>query len=347
MEQILVPMSTPGNRSARGGLGSGRLDVSRSRSDIFAGLLYLISALGLALYYHFLIRQLFPIWSDDLYIFALLLGAALFAVASFRAFTTRKYSDLVAFAGALLAWRFFVLVEFSQYSYPAFFNAWILLNGTGPHEVAYAGLKVFAIVALTAATLHSLLRMTPEGWHFRNQTWPTFVVSFMLVATWYLAAVTPYRIPVFDIHQIPPIVIVLHVEKHGLRFHETSLNIYRGGDFLLTEDDRRLFAYGFTRNLTRGYLGDGGIEWSNKIKDSQAQLRGASFGLYESPKNWTADRWYVFVRPWGGRPLNIALSVTPGEIPALLELAKTVPKGMSWSDSRRDVCLGFCYDPTY
>jgi hypothetical protein len=51
--------------------------------------------------------------------------------------------------------------------------------------------------------------------------------------------------------------------------------------------------------------------------------------------------------PWGSRPNNVALSVTPGEIPDLLEAARTAAKEESRRDARRDVCLGFCYDPTF
>jgi hypothetical protein len=337
-------MFTPSKDAACRGLSTGIPDASRRKSDILAGILYFSGAVGLALYYEFWVGQLFPAWTDNLYIFALLFGAVLLTVASFRAFSGRKFGDLVAFTGAAFAWRFFVLVEFSQYHYPAFFNAWILFNGAG---IAYAGLKVFAIVALLVATIHSLLRMTPERWHFRDLAWPTFAVSFLGVAIWYLIAVTPYRIPTYDLHDLSPTVIVLHVEKRGLRFHETSLNVYRSGDFYLTDDDRRLFAYGFTRNVSRGYLADDGMKLVKKIKDSQAQLRGASFAFYESPQNWTADRWYVLFDPWGSRPNNVALSVTPGEIPDLLEAARTAAKEESRRDARRDVCLGFCSDPTF
>ena len=339
-------MFTSTKDATRRGPSSGRPDAPRRKSDILAGILYFSSAAGLALYYQFWIGQLYPVWTDNLYIFALLLGAVLLAVASFRAFAARKFGDLVGFAGAVLAWRFFVLVEFSQYRHPAFFNAWILFNGTDDHAIGHAGLKVFAIVALLAATIHSLLRMTPEGWRFRDRIWPTLAVSILGVAIWYSTAVTPYRIPVNDLHDLSPTVIVLHVVKRGLRFHETSLKVYRSGDFILADDDRRLFVYGFRRYGSRGYLADDGMKILKNIKDSQDQLR-ASFSLYGPPRGWTADRWYVLFNPWTSRPHNIALSLTPGEIPALLEAAKTVPKQTRGSDAQRDVCLGFCYDPTF
>jgi len=338
---------TSSKDATRRGPSCGRTDAPRRKSDILAGILYFSSAVGLALYYQLSIGQPYPVWTDNLYIFGLLLGAVLLAVASFRTFAARKFGDLAGFAGAVLAWRFFVLVEFSQYRYPAFFNAWILFNGTGDHAIGHAGIKVLAIVALLAATIHSLLRMTPEAWRFRDRVWPTLAVSFLGAAIWYLTAVTPYRIPVNDLHDLSPTMIVLHVEKHGLRFHETSLKVYRSGDFILEDDDRRLFAYGFRRYGSRGYLTDDGMKILNNIKDSEDQLRGSSFAFYRPPRGWTADRWYVLFDPWTSRPHSIALSLTPGEIPALLEAAKTVPKRTSGNYAQRDVCLGFCYDPTF
>jgi hypothetical protein len=340
-------MFPSGKDATRRGPNRGRPDAPRRRSDILAGILYLICAIGLAGYFEFWIGRLFPIWTDDFYVAALLLGAVLLAVASFRAFSARKFGDLIAFAGAVLAWRFFVLVEFSQYRYPVFFNAWTLFNGTEAHIIAYAGLRIFAIVALLTATIHSLLRMTPAGWRFRDRIWPAFAVSFVGVAIWYLAAVTPYRIPVSDLHQDSPAMMLLQVEKDGIRFHETRLDIDRHGHFYLADDDRRLFAYGFTRNVSRGYLADDGMKILKEIKDSQDHLQGSHFSFYRSPRNWTADRWYVLFDPWGRGANNIALSVIPGEFPALLQAARTVTKEENWSDTRRDVCLGFCYDPTF
>lgn len=329
-----MPMFTSRNHAVNGGLGSGRVGVTRNRSGIFAGILYLSGALALALFYQFWIGQLFSI-----------LGITLLAIASFRVLSGREFGDVVAFVGAVLAWRFFVLVEFSQYRYPGYFNAWIMLNGPGSH--VYAWLRICAIATLLVVTIHSLLRMTPEGWHLRNRSWPTFAASFVGVTLWYSYAVRPYRIPVYDMHDLPPAVIVLHVEKHGLRFRETSLAIYRNGSFYLAEDDRRWFTYGFPRKVSRGSLAGDSMEALKKLTSLPDQLHLVLFSSYVAPREWIADRWYVLFDPWSGRALNVALSRAPEEVSALLEAAKTAPKETNWNDYRWDVCLGFCYDPTY
>jgi hypothetical protein len=281
-------------------------------------------------------------------------GGAMLLVSSIRVFMARRFADLIALVGALLAWPYFWLAAFPRYV----FSSWLTFNLGGESSELHfarliATLTILAASALVAATAFSALRLTPKAWRIgklslRDRAWPGFALTFLFVVTWYLRAVTPYQIPIYDIHQNLPDVSVLHVEKHGLRFHETSLAFYRDGAFYLAQNDRRLFQYSFETRLARGVLTEDCFRLLNGLANSPPEFRGSDVSSYVPPKTWNADRWFVTMQGRAGRkPTNIDASVVPKEVLTLFYETQKLPQEWAQLKTARDVCLGFCYDPTY
>ena len=275
-------------------------------------------------------------------------------VSSFRVFMARKFGDLIALVGALLVWPYFRLVEFNGYN----FSSWVIFNLPGSSRDSHfafrvAALTILSISSLFAATAYAALRLTPRTWligklSLRDRSWPGFVISILFVATWYLRAVTPYQIPIYDIHQIQPLVAVLHVEKHGLQFHETYVAFYRDGQFYLTNDDRKLFQYCFQKNFTHGELTEKQFRLLNAVANLPPEFQGSQVWSHRPPYTWNADRWIVFVQGRVGRkPIDVEVSVVPKEVLTLFYDAQKLPYEERRQSAARDVCLGFCYDPSY
>jgi hypothetical protein len=75
----------------------------------------------------------------------------------------------------------------------------------------------------------------------------------------------------------------LHVEKHGLQFHETSLAFYRDGQFYLAQNNRRLFQYSFQTSLARGVLTKDYFGLLNGLANSPPEFRGSDISSYVPP----------------------------------------------------------------
>lgn len=260
----------------------------------------------------------------------------------------------MALVGALLAWPYFRLAAFYRYG----FSSWLIFNLPGESSELHtafliATLTILAVSTLFAATAFSALRLTPRAWRIgklslRDRATPGFAVTFLFVITWYLTAVTPYQIPILDLHQIRPIVSVLHVEKHGLQFHETSLAFYRDGQFYLAQNDRRLIQYSFQRSLARGVLTEDWFRLLNALANSPPEIKGSDVSSYVPPQTWNTDRWFVSIQGGAGREvINKDASVVPKEVLSLFYAAQKLPQEWTKQETARDVCLGFCYDPTY
>lgn len=334
--------------------GVGMLNPARRRSEILAAIVYLGASLLLILYFRFRFHWFSGSWTDNRYEVASLLGGVFLLVSSFRVFMARRFGDLMALVGALLVWPYFRLAEFNGYS----FSSWVIFNLPGASRDSHfafliATLTILSMSSLFAATAYSALRLTPRTWligklPLRDRAWPGFVISLLFVAAWYLTAVTPYQIPIFDIHQIRPLVSVLHVEKHGLQFHETYVAFYRDGQFYLTRDDRKLFQYCFQTNLAHGVITEEQLRLLNGVANSPPEFRGSQVWSHGPPYTWNADRWIVFVRGRAGRkPIDAELSVVPKEVLALFYDAQKLPYEETRQSTARDVCFGFCYDPSY
>jgi len=330
------------------------MTAARRRSEILAAIIYLSAALAMLLYLRVYFYWIRDSWIENLHEIAPLLGGAMLLVCSIRVFMLRRFADPMALVGALLAWPYFRLAAFPRYT----FSPWLTFNLGGESSELHLAhligtLTILATSTLVAATAFSALRLTPRAWRIgklslRDSAWPGFAVTFLFVVTWYLRAVTPYQIPIYDIHQNPPDVSVLHVEKQGLQFHETSLAFYRDGTFYLAQNNRRLFQYSFQTRLARGVLTEDCIRLLNGLANSPPEFKGSVVSSYVPPKTWNSDRWFVSIKGSPGRkPTNVDASVVPKEVLTLFYEAQKLPQEWAQQKTARDVCLGFCYDPTY
>lgn len=338
---------------ANGTRESKTMTAARRRSEILAATIYLCAALAILLY-----LRLYFYWGSwtthNRYEIAAVLGEVMLLVSAIRAFMACRFGDLIALIGSLLAWPYFLRSVFYSYG----FSPWLTFNMPGESRSLHAAffiatLAILGTGSLFAATAYSILRLTPRTWFIgkqplRDRAWPGLAATVLFVVIWYLAAVTPYQIPIFDVHQIRPIVSVLHVEKHGLQLHETSLAFYRDGQFYLAQNDRRLFQYSFQTSRARGVLTEDYFRLLNGLADSPPEFQGSNVSSYVPPRTWHADRWFVSME---GRtvqkPINKDTSVVPKEVLTLFYEAHKLPQEWTQQQTSRDVCLGFCYDPTY
>jgi hypothetical protein len=275
----------------------------------------------------------------------------IFLCSSVGVFLKPRLTYLVGLIAALLVWLWIIQNEFAYYY---FSNSWAAFNSPlDPTYTRPVKLMIIAIVFLLFVTTCSIIRFSPATWSIRNlpvrdRTWPAFAVSLALVVVWFITAVVPYRAPLFHHHATEQsYVFLLHVEKQGLNYHETRVGFSpRQFDFEAAYDNRSLFHYEFDEVLSRGRL----------PQDLSASLTE----LFESPEikglrsvsrtslSWNSDRWYLFSYTERGPVLR---GVEKTEIPKpLLDWfyeTQTLPTYATVNFVVRDVCFGFCYDPTY
>ena len=328
--------------------------IVRRRSKVVAAAVYLGAALALVLYFAFYWYWIPSAWTANLNEIALLIGAGLFLASSFGVFTGRRLGDLMALIGALGAWSSFRLIVFNRFT----FSPWVLFNMPGGRPEVHFGflmatLTILATSALVAATACSALRLTPKIWvidkvPLRDRAWLGLVVALLFVVVWYVKTVSPYQIPIFDIHQGQPPMSVLHVEKHGLHFSETYLTVYRDGRFYLARDDRSLFQYAFQRGVASGDItGDCDLLF-NRLAHSPPEFSGSHVSSYVPHRAWNSDRWYIYVGGSAGRrPISVDAAVVPDDVLRLFYGSQKLPQERVVQETARDVCMGFCYDPTY
>lgn len=144
-------------------------------------------------------------------------------------------------------------------------------------------------------------------------------------------------------------MVVLHVQKRGLQFHETSLVIYRDNAFYVAHDDHKLFQYSFQRSISRGVIPEKYFELLDKLPKSPPPFVGSSLQYYIPPRTWNADRWFVYIGDIGvgRRPTTVDVSVMPKIVLNLFNDTQASPPEWVKQQIRRDICFGFCYDPTY
>ncbi len=318
--------------------------------------IYVSAAIGLGCYLTF--GGFIRFW-DDPRTGAAIIAWGFLVVASFLVLIGRKYAYAVGFMGTSLAWPLIFQNEFAIYR---FSNSWVAFDVPAfspPHggaeiEHLSAKLTILAVGLLLPATFYSLLHLCPLTWRVgkhavREQDWLVFVVTIFVMATWYVTAASPWRIPIFDAHTINwnARLCVLHVEKRGFQIRETSVAIRSGRNFHITRDDRKLFRYSFQELHSDGAISEEDLLRLQPVIHSPSPSR-ARLLHYTPPKDWNADRWFVYVQ---GRPIENLFNVDKSAVPADILAWFYKAQGLDQLDERqvieRDVCLGFCYDPTY
>jgi len=239
-------------------------------------------------------------------------------------------------------------------------NVWLVLNQPDDEYALYAPFVVPAIACvafIALATSTALLRLLPVRWQLRGvpvseRTWPAVVFSFAVLATWFSQSVLPYRIPGAMDYSRWPILQILHVEKHGLQFHETRVAIdgyernhaYFPKSVVFSGNDRRLLHFLFEERHASGELSE------PLIRRIQAFVGAFDQSRHQWPtvgpiRDWDADNWYVIAQ--GGLKIYSTRrgSSPPAEVVDLFNDLQRIPHSLQRESNRRDVCLGFCYDP--
>lgn len=341
-------MWVPQHSTTSSGSGFGISKSAKRRSELVAAVVYLAAALILAAYLRFLFFWDRSAWLRDCCLVASLLGVFLLVVSSVRVFRQLSFGDVSALAGAVFVIPFLTI----SYSYRYSFSPWLAFNLPLPlsRGLLLVILTISAIVAVIAATAYSVPRLTPDRWRvrnvsLRNRVWPGFVITIVLVFGWYFKSVVPYQIPIAA-RGVRPELSVLHVEKHGLQFHETKIAFYRDAAFYLSQDDHRLFQYRFETRKASGVLSRDRFQSMNRLVASPPAFGGHPVPYFLPPRAWDADRWFVVC---GARTRPVAIrvegSTMPMEVVELFNAALKMPQNRAWQETAWDVCLGFCYYP--
>jgi len=318
--------------------------------------IYVSTAVALGYYLSF--GRSIQYWTDP-HIAAAVLALVALIFGSLLAFLGNNNAYIVGLIGTILAWPLIFQNEFASYSS---YSSWIVLNVSAPSApesysetwILVAKLAIVTTSLLLLATTYSLLRLCPLSWRIgklavREQSWFVFGVTLFIVATWYVTSASPWRIPIFDAHgwNWNARLCVLHVEKRGFQIRETSVAIRAGRNFHITRDDRKLFQYEFQEVHSDGAIPEEDFLRLEPIINSHPPF-GAQLLHYTPPKLWNADRWFVYSQ---GMPIknlfNVDKSAVPADIIAWYYKAQGLDELKKHQATERDVCLGFCYDPTY
>jgi len=256
----------------------------------------------------------------------------------------------------LITLPWFVQIELS----PATWNSWVTLNYESPlpnppgvgSYLAFTGLKILSVFLVATAVACSLLRLLPVRWWFRRFPWcgltcPAFVIGFLVLAAWFGFSVTPYHVPAYD-HPAHAEFRILHVEKRGLRFHETMVMERRDGQAWVSQSDRRLFQYRFEGRVASASLYDASPTASERARAfAQWPALWSSQTRPATPlRSWNAEGWYVVLKD--SRLLTFTSeqgTSPPKEVTDWFHQIESLPLRDEHQFALRDVCLGFCYDP--
>jgi hypothetical protein len=238
-------------------------------------------------------------------------------------------------------------------------NVWLMFNVPNNELYGYdvrwsAGLAVVSVGMVVLVVATAGLRLLPSRWQFRGapvgeRTWPAVAGSVLFLAVWFSQSVMPYRIPGAVDYARWPVLRILHVEKRGLQFHESCVSVWEGVGHSLevsfSGNDRRLFQYRFRERSASGQL-------SEPLTERVRTAIQSSDGTKQKPdpvqslREWNADGWYFSSKRAALKVYSTAKGAAPPqEIVELFNELEKVPRSQETQSERKDVCLGFCYDP--
>ena len=273
-----------------------------------------------------------------------------FLVASVMLAKKWRLGYLVGLIASLMAWPIFFYREFSLYRIS---NSWLVFNLHPDWRQDYLQphTNVAAILLLMLATLITVTRLLPSSLNYRNSrmselNWPAVVLTAVVVCTWYLTSVSPYRMPGFISPGMGPTVSITHVERRGFRFHDTRTAVMRDCSAYISSTDRRLFQYRIQSKEKKVRVSHETCETIFSLLSSpDARL---PYTYFVPPNEWNYDYWLVSYE--GGKPLQFATldqSTLPTQlIPMLEEVAKGEVVYTS-SSIQYDICFDFCYTPIH
>ena len=320
------------------------LPDARMRAKIATAIIFLCSALVTG----WLFLSLRP--GDRPTPVAAIVSALAFVIASAGVFLRPRFRFWLGMVAGLVGLYWFSRIEF--YYFPAL-NSWITFNlpSDNPQfflEVFLAKLKILFVVTVVTSTAYCMTRLLPASWVLRKvpvreRTWPAPAVCFLVVASWYGVSASPYRIPLI-VDGAPAELIVLHVEKKGIQFHETAISASRDGRIYVQRNDRRLFQYRFVVRDGVGMLQEA-ISARVRALAQSALLKESRTAPAVALRKKNAEGWYVrtgykvlaFTSEYGTEP--------PKEVGNLFHEIESVAPLESEQRTVNDICMGFCYDP--
>jgi len=255
---------------------------------------------------------------------------------------------LLGAIAALLALPWFILTESSCWD-----SSWHYLNGPDQFSAYYrpvAILRILSVALLATAVACSVLRLLPSvlprKFRISGRTWPAIVVGVAVPFAWLCHSAMPWMLPGIVDRGTSGDMWILHVEKRGLRFHETNVGInIRDARFGVSEYDRRLFQYRFEGSTSGGAMPE-------TIRQRAADLvHSPTLGnLRTRPpialRSWNAEGWYIRTGRVPVRAFTSEYGTTaPTELIDLLKQILKLPAVRGSSFAFQDICLGFCYDP--
>jgi len=238
-------------------------------------------------------------------------------------------------------------------------NIWTMFNAPDRellmyNMLAFAKLAILSVGLMVTAIAIAAVRLLPTRWKIRGlpfceRTWPAVLVALIFLVLWFSQSVMPYRISGALDYAGWPILQILHVEKRGLQFHETCISIwgYRNHpeSVSFSGNDRRLFQYRFQQKHASGEL-------PGPLKDrvgaiiQSSQVSSRTWDAVRPLRTWNVDGWYFTGEGIGLKAYTTDKGATPPqEIVDLFHDLERLPHIRESESDRKDVCLGFCYDP--
>ena len=292
---------------------------------------------------------------NAVFCFLCFIVAVLFAFAAGLISYRPKLAHVSAVAGVVaLPWVYWSTLQGNIYE-----NQWIIFNVPDRELRMYNGLATAELTIISVALVVfgitiGAIRLLPDGWVLGRvplceRTWRAAATTLLFLAVWFSQSVMPYRIPGALDYSSWPILQILHVEKRGLQFHETCIRVWgrrnQPESVSFSWNDRRLFEYRFQQRFTPGELSESLVERvsaliqsSKSVKSNQEQMKPL--------RRWNDNGWYVAGESIGVEAYTTENRVTPPqEVIDLFHDLDKVPRGRETSEDRKDVCLGFCYDP--
>jgi hypothetical protein len=220
--------------------------------------------------------------------------------------------------------------------------------------LVFAKLTIVSVGLMAVAIAIAAVRLLPTRWKLRGlplceRTWPAFGLALIFVALWFSQSVMPYRISVAVDYAGWPIFQILHIEKRGLQFHETCISVwgYRNHpeSVSFSGNDRRLFQYRFQQKQAWGELPGPLRDRVGSIFQS-SQVSTRNWDVVQPFRKWNVDGWYLTGEGIGLKAYTTDKGTTPPvEIVDLFHDLDKLPRLRETESDRKDVCLGFCYDP--
>jgi hypothetical protein len=138
-------------------------------------------------------------------------------------------------------------------------------------------------------------------------------------------------------------LVILHIEKNGIKFHETRITIHRDAGFYLSQSDRRLMQYRFPQTTSSAVL-------TPELRAQVADLRNVGVPQESEkvpPKTlraWNAEGWYLLNDHgiWAYTTENG--KTPPEELMRVFNQIVKLPSSLDPTWYFKDVCMGFCYD---